>query len=223
MRKSSAPSGRTIDIYSSVFDQLAKFEAVRYLDTPIKLASGRESRVYVSCRSAFSMNHRLMFGICEMLRRKFLCRPGLLDKQICLIGVPESGTKFASAISVLDYRGLVATEPERIFFLEMRRTPKPHGSMSGRWVEKYPGPGFRYVLLEDVRTTGGSLERARAGLAEDGFDPTAIEAYTIFDRSGENNPNALFLLQDVIWAFGQRGYWPKAQVEAALRDLAGNG
>ena len=127
-----------------------------------KLTSGLVSRVYVDLRPLPSHPETFERVVRNLARE---IRAGGHDA-VC--GVAVSGLPLAAAVAVT----------LRLPLLYVRKERKEHGTRSLR--EGLLRPGWDVAVLDDVATTGGSLERAISVLREAGA--VVRRAYVIVDR-----------------------------------------
>ncbi|MGH9285088.1 MAG: orotate phosphoribosyltransferase, partial [Acidimicrobiales bacterium] len=133
------------------------------LPAPVQLASGHYSREFVDAKAALARGGDLRLA-CEAL----LDRLGPIDFDA--IGGPTMGAdQFAHGVAILSGRS----------WFVVRKEPKGRGTdklVEGAGV----GPGTRAVLVDDVVTTGGSIQAAFAAIA--GLGAAVVAAVTLVDR-----------------------------------------
>ena len=134
---------------------------------PVTLSSGKTSDYYLDCKRVTLSPEGAYLTAKLMLD---MIRPDVS----AVGGLTLGADPIVSSISVLSHiqgRGLVG--------LIVRKEPKKHGTMN--YVE---GPaletGAKVAVVEDVVTSGASLERAIDRIAAAGYQP--VQALTIMDR-----------------------------------------
>lgn len=136
------------------------------LEEPVVLASGRVSQDFVDAKAALARGDDLRRA-CEAILAE------LGDVPFDAVGGLTMGADaFAHGISVL-------TGCE---WFVVRKEPKGRGT--NRLVEGARiGPGTRVLLVDDVVTTGGSIQRAFEAVEATGS--TVVAAATVVDRGDE--------------------------------------
>jgi orotate phosphoribosyltransferase len=134
---------------------------------PVTLSSGKTSDYYLDCKRVTLSPEGAYLTAKLMLD---MIRPDVS----AVGGLTLGADPIVSSISVLSHiqgRGLAG--------LIVRKEPKKHGTMN--YVE---GPhletGARVAVVEDVVTSGASLQRAIDRIAAAGYQP--VQALTILDR-----------------------------------------
>ncbi len=124
------------------------------------LTSGKRSSIYVDLRPLPSFPEEF-----RLLAEEISDGIGEGDAGIC--GVAVGGLPLATAVSMILSRPLIYVRKEK----------KEHGTMS-----KLEGEVNmeRYVVIDDVATTGGSLLRAVRTVRERGAD--VVDAWVVIDR-----------------------------------------
>lgn len=215
------PSGRTLwESDLEIVRQMHKAGSVYWSDAPITLRSGGISHVYCRGREDFTTSPELLALIAEAAMTHVWDEvEGAIDNGCCLIGVPSAGTAIAAWMSASDtYMHQTQSSTE---FLVMRQAKKAHG-VNTTWVDGKPTVGKKIILVENVRTTGGSEDEAIAKLAEDGIDTSALVRFAIVSLMWQDETEArksLFYLADIIYAFGILGLWPEEQVQEAMKEF----
>lgn len=126
------------------------------------LSSGGESTIYIDLRSILS--HPREFRALAELSTTAI-RGLRFD---ILAGVESSGIPLATALALL-------LEKPMIY---VRKEAKAHGTR--RLIEGDFRPGLRALLIDDVATTGSSLERAVSALRSEGLE--VEDAFVVVDR-----------------------------------------
>lgn len=124
-----------MDDHAKLLRMLRDSEAVRF--GRFVLASGRTSEVYVDIKRMWTDPARL-----ELLGTALAARVGDADR----LGGMELG-----AVPLLAAASLYSRRP----FVVVRKASKGHGT--GQRVEGEVPAGARFVVIEDVTTTGGSV------------------------------------------------------------------
>lgn len=117
-----------------------------------RLTSGRTSPYYIDLRLVPSYP-RVFRGVRDLCVKTLREIGDPVEK---IAGVPVSGLPLATAVSMKLNRPLIF----------VRKGRKHHGGE--KLVEGFLNPGERVVLVDDVTTTGGSLEGAAHGIREEG-------------------------------------------------------
>ncbi len=128
------------------------------------LSSGRESDIYIDLRMVPSYP-RVFKLILSSLYQVLYPLSGEIEG---IIGVATGGLPWASGLALLAGLPLGYVRQER----------KEHGR--GRLVETALSQGSRLIVVDDVATTGGSIERAVMALRSEGYD--VRDAVVVVDR-----------------------------------------
>ena len=134
---------------------------------PVTLSSGKTSDYYLDCKRVTLSPEGAYLTAKLML--------DMIWPDVSAVGGLTLGADpIVSSISVLSHiqgRGLAG--------LIVRKEPKKHGTMN--YVEgPHLEPGARVAVVEDVVTSGASLQRAIDRIAAAGYQP--VKALTIMDR-----------------------------------------
>ena len=114
------------------------------------LKSGQESNIYINCRK-ISEHPQLMKMICEYMKNDMI-------KAEWICGVPYGAIPFATTLS------LMTDIPQLI----LRKDKKEHGTC--KQIEGEYKKGDTVILVEDVVTTGGSINKYESLLKENGLN-----------------------------------------------------
>ena len=130
---------------------------------PVKLASGELSRDFIDGKRAFSNGADLQFACEEILRQV----DGIEFDAVG--GLTMGADPLAHVIAVLSGRE----------WFVVRKEPKGRGT--NKLIEGCEvGPATRVLLVDDVVTTGGSIQKALAAIEAEGA--TVVAAATLMDR-----------------------------------------
>lgn len=143
--------------------EIVRERGLSTLAEPVVLASGELSRDFVDAKAALARGEDLQLA-CEALLESI----GDVDFD-AVGGLTMGADQFAHVVAVL---------AKRQWFV-VRKEPKGRGT--NKVVEGAPvGPGTRVLLVEDVVTTGGSIQKAHAAIT--GLGATVVAAVTLVDR-----------------------------------------
>jgi len=135
-------------------------------DEPFRLASGQLSHDYVDVKLAIDTGARLRVVCAAMLG---LARAVGMDPTH-VGGLTMGADPLAHGIVMVD---------ERLGWFSVRKEPKQRGL--SRWIEGARiGPGDRVLLVDDVVTTGGSIQQAYEHVVEAGA--SVVGAMPVLDR-----------------------------------------
>jgi orotate phosphoribosyltransferase len=153
---------------SSLREQLVRIVAeqgLQRLPEPVELASGELSSEFVDGKQALADGADLELACRAMLEE--LSAHGIDFDAVG--GLTMGADAFSHVLAVL----------ARCRWFTVRKTPKGRGT--NRLVEgARVGEGDRVVLIDDVVTTGGSIQQALAAVRETGAD--VVAALTLVDR-----------------------------------------
>lgn len=145
--------------------EIVRRNGVRRLDEPVVLASGELSRDFVDGKAALARGSDLRVA-CEVLLER------VRDLQVefdAVGGLTMGADQFAHVVAVL---------ADKQWFV-VRKQPKGRGTnqlVEGAQV----GEGTRVLLVEDVVTTGGSIQKAYDAIVALGAN--VVSAVTLVDR-----------------------------------------
>lgn len=152
----------TTDRHDTLVD-IVRRNGVRRLDEPVVLASGELSRDFVDGKAALAQGRDLRVA-CEVLLER------VQDLSFDAVGGLTMGAdQFAHAVAVL---------ADKQWFV-VRKEPKGRGTnqlVEGARI----GAGTRVLLVEDVVTTGGSIQKAYDAISALGAE--IVGAVTLVDR-----------------------------------------
>lgn len=126
------------------------------------LSSGGESTIYVDLRVILShpREFKALADICAQRVRKLGFG--------FLAGIESSGIPLATALALLMEKPMIY----------VRKEAKSHGTC--KLIEGDYSPGLKALLVDDVATTGSSLERAALALRSEGL--VVEDAFVVVDR-----------------------------------------
>jgi orotate phosphoribosyltransferase len=139
---------------------------LKHLSEPVTLASGARSRHFIDGKAALSRGEHLRIA-CEALLELAVVHDCEWD---AVGGLTLGADKFAHVVAVL---------ADREWFV-VRKEPKDRGTkqqVEGAGI----GPGVRVLLVDDVVTTGGSIQKAHDVITALGAE--VVAAITLVDRS----------------------------------------
>ncbi|OGY96969.1 MAG: hypothetical protein A2122_00025 [Candidatus Liptonbacteria bacterium GWB1_49_6] len=224
------PSGRkfsALDI--EIVRLIGKYRFVRREEEPIRLVSGITSHVYVSGRESLTdhPDFEWLVGrkIAETIWKSFSY--DTLPK--CLIGIPVAGAALAQAAAMYTH-DVPLMSFRSICHRTMRQIKKEHGTHH-TWVDGAPDPmHYSYGAIDNTATNGGSKVKARTRLLEDGYPVNDMFWMIFVDRGqgavprlatlGFTNLIVVYILLDIVYAFGELGLWPKEHVKAVKEEMA---
>lgn len=158
----------------SIIRSMRENDIVQYGDFTLK--SGQKSNIYVNLKNIPSYP-KLFQDICYMIEEN------LDDSEFDYIcGVPYGAIPFASYLAV----------NMGIPLLIMRKEEKKYGAK--KQIDGVFQKGGRVLLLEDVVTTGGSIDDAKKVLEEHGLSVTSV--FTILNR-GDLDISSLLTMEDL--------------------------
>lgn len=132
---------------------------------PITLSSGQRAEWYYDCKRILLGPLAAAAAVREVARTVKAIAPWAV-----WVGGPTLGADFlvAGLVQAHGYMGAI-----------VRKTPKAHGTH--RLIENAPPPATRVVLVDDVITTGGSLDKAARAFMD--AECSVIGAVVLVDRS----------------------------------------
>lgn len=159
---------RTIDALTDTHErviEIVKRRGLTYFDQPVRLASGELSHNFVDGKAALAHGEDLAAACQAMLLE--LEAAGLSFDAVG--GLTMGADQFAHGIALLGSRE----------WFVVRKEPKNRGT--NQLIEgAHIGPHTRVLLVDDVVTTGGSIQRAYEAIVD--ADASVIAAATLVDR-----------------------------------------
>lgn len=145
--------------------EIVRARGLRHFDEPVRLASGELSRDFIDGKAALAHGGDLELA-CRVLLDHLAAHDIAFD---AVGGLTMGADQFAHVTAVLG----------RCEWFVVRKEPKGRGT--NKLVEGASvGPGVRVVLVDDVVTTGGSIQRAYDVIT--GLGATIAAAVTLVDR-----------------------------------------
>lgn len=225
------PSGQVFQELDLEFLTLAaNYGFIQLRDEPIKLNSGVMSRVYVSGREDITDNPKFEWIVGRKIARLVAENSLPDDKQPCLIGIPTAGTSLAQAAAMVSLGEHILTgRGYYICHRAMRENLKEYG-LRPKWVNGYPQPDLHtYWSVDNVITDGQSKFEANDRLRASGYPVDDMPSLVFVDRQQGGIQNmekagfgrivVAYLLLDIVFAFGELGFWPKEAVRAVEEEI----
>lgn len=222
------PSGRKLDAHDlEILYGFARVGTIEWSDSPFKLRSGIESRVYVHGRGELTANPDLLWRV----GRKFAQAAAPLLRGYlhpCFIGLPTAGTALASWASAVD-KAEGITGRKACWFVMREQRKEGHG-VAKQWVADKPNHDFyHYFVPDNVVTDGGTKLDGTERFREDGFAVEQMSHLIMIDRqqgaieklerAGITDVTVLYNLLDAVYAFGELGLWPKERVRNVEEEI----
>lgn len=145
----------------------------RYRETPVKLAGGGETHVYLDVKGILTNGNRINLAADVMLAT--IAQLGL---EPTAVGGPTMGADVLS-------HAMVSRSNDLEWFSVRDFAKTDHGL--GRWIEgKEIGPGDKVILTDDVASTGKSLIESYERIIATGAQVLAV--IPLVDRAGKTGP-----------------------------------
>jgi len=195
---------------------------IQWSDTPFTLKSGIESHVYVFGREDVTDNTILGGFLGTQIARVALQahQPSIGRKKLCAIGIPTAGTALAASVAFVN---------NSFCYRIMREAKKEHGAHRS-WVNGKPDlEHHQYFTIDNVITDGKSKFEVMPRLEEDEYPASEMLHLTLIDReqgglqrlrAAGYHAESVFTLLDVVWAFGELGFWTLDQVRKVEDEIA---
>ncbi len=144
---------------------LIRTKGLRHFDEPVALSSGELSQDFIDAKLALAQGADLATACRAMV--EVVTDAGVTFDAVG--GLTLGADQFAHGVAVVADKG----------WFVIRKQPKGRGT--DQWIEGTPlGPGVRVVLVDDIVTTGGSIQQAYEHVVATGA--TVVFAITTVDR-----------------------------------------
>jgi orotate phosphoribosyltransferase len=145
--------------------ELVRTKGLRSFDEPVQLSSGEYSQHFIDAKRALAQGRDLRTA-CEAMVEVVRDVGVEFD---AVGGLTLGADQFAHGVALVADAG----------WFVIRKQPKGRGT--DQWIEgTVLGPGVRVVLVDDIVTTGGSIQKAYDHVLEVGAD--VVFAITTVDR-----------------------------------------
>lgn len=145
--------------------ELVRVKGLRHFDEPVQLSSGEYSQDFIDAKRALAQGRDLAVACRAMV--EIVERAGVEFDAVG--GLTLGADQFAHGVAVV---------ADKEWFV-IRKQPKGRGT--DQWVEgAVLGPGVRVLLVDDIVTTGGSIQKAYEQVQAEGAQ--VVFAITTVDR-----------------------------------------
>lgn len=164
MTDTAASEGPRSALRTAVLE-LIRDKGLRHFDEPLQLSSGEYSQDFIDAKLALAQGEDLATACRAMA--EIVADAGVEFDAVG--GLTLGADQFAHGVAIVAGKG----------WFVIRKQPKGRGT--DQWVEGTPlGPGVRVLLVDDIVTTGGSIQKAHERVEAEGAE--VVFAITTVDR-----------------------------------------
>jgi orotate phosphoribosyltransferase len=161
----TAASDRPRSALRTAVLELIRDKGLRHFDEPLQLSSGEYSQDFIDAKLALAQGDDLATACRAMA--EIVADAGVEFDAVG--GLTLGADQFAHGVAIVAGKG----------WFVIRKQPKGRGT--DQWVEGTPlGPGVRVLLVDDIVTTGGSIQKAHERVEAEGAE--VVFAITTVDR-----------------------------------------
>jgi len=161
----TAASDRPRSALRTAVLELIRDKGLRHFDEPLQLSSGEYSQDFIDAKLALARGEDLATACRAMA--EIVAEAGVEFDAVG--GLTLGADQFAHGVAIVTGAG----------WFVIRKQPKGRGT--DQWVEGTPlGPGVRVLLVDDIVTTGGSIQKAHERVDAEGAE--VVFAITTVDR-----------------------------------------